>query len=162
MLDGDSTELLSMSGANDESWKDDLRMFFEIIQPHAPAGEQNREQYGRVLERTLADQVYPAFEEFLSEMTSHGIGGQLYGRDTGYAITLRLDDGFEVAVQRDRHREQSQLLPGLIFVRYVEKDGRYYLKTDGISWDRIKKPEILANLVEEYKHWHVVRLLART
>jgi hypothetical protein len=112
-----------------------------------------------MLERTLAEQIYPAFEEFLGEMTRHGSGGQLYGRITGHAITLRLDDGFEVAVERDRYREQSPMFPRLIFIHYYDESGRRYLTTDGIAWDRIRKPEVLTRLVEEYLRWRIRSLL---
>lgn len=141
------------------SWKQELRVFLERIQQVGPPMEQVREQYVRTLEQTLAEQVYPALEEFLSEMTRHGIGGQIYGRGTGYGITLRLDDGFEVAVERDRYREQAQTLPCLIFVHYHEEGGRRYFTTDGISWDRITRPEVISRLLEEYKRWRILRTL---
>lgn len=134
-------------------------MFLEQVRQVGPPMEQVREQSVRTLEQTLAEHVYPAFEEFLSEMTRHGIGGQIYGRGTGYAITLRLDDGFEVAVERDRYREQAQTLPRLIFVHYYEEGGRRYFTTDGISWDRITRPEVISRLLEEYKRWRLLRTL---
>ena len=141
------------------SWKDDLRVFLEGMRQTGLPIEQAREQYSKVLERTLAEEVHPAFEEFLSEMTRNGIGGQIYGRGTGYAITLRLDDGFEVAVERDRYREQAQILPRLIFVHYYEEGGRRHFTTDGISWDRITKSEVITRLFEEYKRWRIFQLL---
>lgn len=121
--------------------------------------EQSRERCRESLAKVLQERVYPAFEEFLGEMTRHGIGGQIYGRETGYAITLRLDDSFEVAVERDRYREQGQILPRLIFVLYYEDEGRRYFTTDGISWDRVTQPEVIRRLVEEYKRWRILRLL---
>lgn len=156
---------LSMPESNEEvglrppTWRDDLRVFLEGIRRAGPPFEQTRVQYSRMLEQTFGEQVYPAFEEFLSELTRQNIGGQIYGRATGYGITLRLDDGFEVAVERDRYREQAQVLPRLIFIHYYEEGGRRYLTTDGIAWDRITKPEVITRLVEEYKRWRILRLL---
>ncbi len=141
------------------SWREDLRVFLEGVRRAGLPFEQVREHHSRRLEQTLTEQVYPAFEEFLSEMTRHNIGGQIYGRGTGYAITLRLDDGFEVAVERERYREQAQLLPRLISTIYCEEGGRRYFTTDGIAWDRITKPEVITRLVEEYKRWRILRLL---
>lgn len=142
-----------------QNWRDELRVFVEGMARTLPPVEEARECYSRLLEQTLAEQVYPAFEEFLGEITRHGIGGQIFGRNTGYAITLRLDDGFEVAVERDRYREQTHVLPRLIFVLYYEEGGRRYFTTDGISWDRVMKPEVLMRVVDEYKRWRVLRLL---
>jgi hypothetical protein len=120
-----------------------------------PPINQAREQQVRTLERTLADEVYPALEEFLSEMTRHGIGGQIYGRGTDFLLHLRLDDGFEVAVERYRYREQAHTLPRLVFMTYREEGGHRYCITQGISWDRVKKLEVIAQLVQEYKRWYI-------
>jgi hypothetical protein len=143
------------------AWREELRVFLELVQRPGIAVQHDREDYGRTLARTLDEQVYPAFEEFLSEMSRHGVDGQLYGRGTGWAITLAFDDGFEVAVERDRHREQSHLLPRLIFVNYMEKDGRRYLITDGVAWDRIGRAEAVSRVLEEYKRWRLLSLLSR-
>jgi hypothetical protein len=137
------------------TWQEELRIFLDVVRRSGPPREQAREEYSRMLDRTLADEVYPAFEEFLAEMTRHGIAGQIYGRTSNYALTLRLDDGFEVAVERDRYREQSQLLPRLIFVTYDEEHGRKYFATSGVACDRITKAEVLARLLEEYKRWYL-------
>ena len=141
------------------SWKDELRVFLDGMRRTGPPFEQTREEHSRLIGQTLSEQVYPAFEEFLSEMTRHGIGGQIYGRDTGYAVTLRLDDSFEVAVERDRYREQAHVLPRLIFVLYYEEGGRRHFTTDGISWDGVTKPEVVTRMFEEYKRWRVLRML---
>lgn len=143
------------------TWQEELRIFLDVVRRSSPPREQVREDYSRFLERTLAEEVYPAFEEFLAEMTRHGISGQIYGRTSGYGITLRLDDGFEVAVERDRYREQSQLLPRLIFVVYDEEQGRKYFSTSGVAWDRIRKAEVLARLLEEYKRWSLKHFAPR-
>jgi hypothetical protein len=142
------------------NWKDDLRAFLDLVHATTPVPEQSRDQLARELELTLSEQVYPAFEEFLSEMTRHGIGGQIFGRGSGYTVTLRLDDGFEVAVERDRYREQAHLVPRLIFAIYSEEGCRRCFTTDGISWNRIQKAEVIERLLMEYKRWRLLLLLA--
>ncbi|HXG05567.1 MAG TPA: hypothetical protein VNO23_19395 [Candidatus Binatia bacterium] len=143
------------------SWREELRLFLEVMRRTERPIEQAREEYGRILARTLREEVYPAFEEFLGEMTRHGVGGQIYGRDTTWMLTLRLDDGFEVAVERDRYREQAQLLPRLIFVVFSDEGGRRYYTTQGIAWDTIRRQEVLARVVDEYKRWYVQRTVWR-
>ena len=143
------------------SWKEELRLFLEVMRRTETPIEQAREEYGRLLARTLREEVYPAFEEFLGEMTRHGVGGQIYGRDTTWALTLRMDDGFEVAVERDRYREQAQLLPRLVFLVYNDDGGRRYFTTQGIAWDNIRRPEVIARVVDEYKRWYVQRTVWR-
>ncbi len=155
MAEADEQEAPRLPG-----WREELRIFLEGMRRTEPPREQAREHHSRMLTQTLEEQVYPAFEEFLSEMTRNGIGGQIYGRGTGYAMTLRLDDGFEVAVERDRYREQGQTLPRLVFILYYEEGGRRFFTTDGISWDRITKPEVIGRLFEEYKRWRILRMLA--
>lgn len=140
-------------------WREELRTFLEEIARTEPPREKAREEFARRLDHTLAEHVYPAFEEFLGEMTHHGIAGQIYGQGSGYAVALRLDDGFEVAVERDRYREQGQILPRLILVLYYDEGGRRYFTTDGISWDGITRPEVITRLLEEYKCWRVRRML---
>jgi len=122
-----------------------------------PSIEREREHYAQALQWTLSEEVYPAFEELLDEFTRNGIGGQIYGRDTDYTVILRLDDGFEVSVERERYREQSHLLPRLLFVQHLEEGGRQYFITNGIACDFIKKPEVIRRVVEEYRHWKIVR-----
>gem|GEM_PF-2381298 len=139
------------------SWREELRLFLEVMRRTEPPPEQAREEYGRLLARTLREEVYPAFEEFLGEMTRHGVGGQIYGRDTPWGITLRLDDGFEISVERDRHREQTHMLPRLILLVYHDEGGRRYFTTQGVAWDTIRRAEVLARVVDEYKRWYIQR-----
>src|SRR5262245_58412099 len=94
------------------SWKEDLRVFLDMVSRARPPMESIRERYADVLNRTLAEEIYPALEEFLSEMTRHGIGGQIYGRGSHHALTLRMDNGFEIAVERDRYRERPTSFTG--------------------------------------------------
>ncbi|MGH7391424.1 MAG: hypothetical protein ACREM3_18485 [Candidatus Rokuibacteriota bacterium] len=122
--------------------------------------ESIRDRYGDVLNRTLAEEAYPALEEFLSEITRHGIGGQIYGRGSNYALTLRMDDGFEIAVERDRYREQAHLLPRLVLVVYYEEAGRRYSVVHGTACDRLKKTEILGRILDEYKRWSLQRIVS--
>lgn len=139
------------------AWKDELRLFLEVIRAAQPPAVDDRRRHADLLEATLTAEIYPAFEDFLGEMTRHGVGGQIYGRDSGYAITLRLDDGFELAVERDRYREQAQLLPRLIAVVYRDEGGRRYFTGDGVAWDRIKRAEAVCRVLEEYTRWHLSR-----
>jgi len=137
------------------TWREELKQFIDEIRACHPSIA--REHYGRALQWTLAEEVYPAFEELLDEFTRNGIGGQIYGRDTDYALVLRLDDGFEVAVQRELYREQSHLLPRLIFVTYMEEGGRRFFVTNGIACDFIKRPEVTRRVLDEYRHWKLVQ-----
>lgn len=139
------------------TWREELRQFLDETRVRYSFFERDRNQYAQVLQRTLAEEVYPAFEELLDEFTKSGIGGEIYGRDTGYAVSLRLDEGFEVAIERERYREQSHLLPRLIFIQYIEQGGRRYCVTNGISCDFIKKPEVIRRILDEYRHWKIVR-----
>ncbi len=142
------------------SWKEDLRVFLDMVSRARPPMENVRDRYADVLNRTLGEEVYPALEEFLSEMTRHGIGGQIYGRGSNYALTLRMDDGFEIAVERDRYREQAHLLPRLVLVVYYEEAGRRYSVAHGTTCDRLKKVEILGRVLEEYKRWSLQRIVS--
>lgn len=146
--------------APDTAWKEDLRVFLDMVSRARPPMESIRDRYAEVLNRTLAEEVYPALEEFLGEMTSHGIGGQIYGRGSNYALTLRMDDGFEVAVERDRYREQAHLLPRLVLVVYYEEAGRRYSVVHGAACDRLRKSEILGRVLDEYKRWSLQRIVS--
>lgn len=153
-----SSEITSPGHA--PSWKEDLRVFLDMVSRARPPMESIRDRYVDVLNRTLAEEVYPALEEFLSEMTRHGVGGQIYGRGSNYALTLKMDDGFEIAVERDRYREQTHLLPRLVFVVYYEEAGRRYSVVHGAACDRLKKVEILDRMLEEYKRWSLQRIVS--
>jgi hypothetical protein len=143
------------------SWKDELHIFLDVVRRTEIPVEQAREEYNRVLQQTISEEIYPAFEEFLGEMTRLSIAGQIYGRTSPCALVLKLEDGFEVAVERDRYREQTHLMPRLILVTYSDEAGRHYGTTQGIAWDRIKKAEVLGRLVDEYKRFRVQRRSTR-
>lgn len=71
------------------TWREELKQCINEVRARCPFVE--REHYGRALQWTLTKEVYPAFEELLDEFTRNGIGGQIYGRDTDYAVILRLE-----------------------------------------------------------------------
>lgn len=135
------------------TWQEDLAIFLEVINSVAPPPEQVREQYIEHLKQTLENEIAPGFDEFLGELSHHGRHGHVLGRGTGYAITLRLDDGFEISVERDRYREYPGALPRLISMRTQEEKGRRYQTSDGIAWDGIQKDEVVARVIQEYKRW---------
>ena len=139
------------------TWRDELRQLVDETREWHPSIEQERAHHTEALQRTLSEEVYPAFEELLDEFTRNGIGGQIYGRGTDYAVILRLDDGFEITVERERYREQSHLLPRLLFVQYLDDGGRRYFITNGIACDFIKKAEVIRRVVDEYRHWKIVQ-----